>query len=87
MIMLNRQGRMYEFIHPECLFRSLTYRAMAVTAAIITDIDISTTITGIFMPSKFVCAALCNGIKGMQDVCIRIVSLYILLPKPFDDMG
>jgi hypothetical protein len=60
---------------------------MAVTATIITDIDIPATITGIFMSPKFKSTALCKGIKGMQDICIRIVSLYKMLPKPFDDVG
>ena len=87
MIVLNWQGRVYQFINPESLFGTLAFGAMAVTATVITDIDIPATITSIFMSPKFKSTALCNDIKGMQDICIRIVSLYILLAKVVDDLG
>jgi len=57
MIMLHRQGRLYEFIYPERLFKTLAFGTMPVTTTIITLQDTPASITSIRVPAHSRCTA------------------------------
>ena len=51
-IMFNRQGALHQVIDPECLFGSLTFRAMPVATTVIAIANRATVIAYLFMSPK-----------------------------------
>jgi hypothetical protein len=80
-------GIIHPVLDPKRLFVRLAFRAMSVTAAIVTDPLPATTIAGIFVSAQGHGTAFMQSIERTHHKAVGLTLINILPPKPIDDLG
>ena len=81
------KGIIHSVLDPESLFSNLAFRAMSVTAAVITYPLLTTAVTIIYVSTQGRSTAFLKGIKGTNNKTVGLTPINKLLSKPVYDLG
>jgi len=81
------KGIIHPVLDPESLFCTLAFRAMPVTAAIITYPLLTAAVAIIYVSAQGRSTAFLKGIKGTYNKTVGLTPVNKLLSKPIYDLG
>ena len=81
------KGIIHPVLYPESLFGTLTFRAMTVTATVITYPLLTAAVAIFYVSTKGRCTAFLKGIQSTYHKTVGMAPLNKLLSKPIYDLG